>query len=96
MCLCKRFKYGIMCDPLSVRGNQNRELAQLWLEKLNDQWELQRFLQDCHEVEEHITAAAAAVDDFTVSRAVQCKKSVKLLICLSEVLKKPVTPLREV
>lgn len=33
-----------------VRGNQNRELAQQWLEKLNDQWELQRFLQDCHEV----------------------------------------------
>lgn len=32
------------------RGNQNRELAQQWLEKLNDQWELQRFLQDCHEV----------------------------------------------
>lgn len=25
-------------------------LAQQWLEKLNDQWELQRFLQDCHEV----------------------------------------------
>lgn len=34
----------------SFRGNQNRELAQQWLEKLNDQWELQRFLQDCHEV----------------------------------------------
>uniref|UniRef100_A0A3Q3MH60 Spectrin beta chain n=1 Tax=Mastacembelus armatus TaxID=205130 RepID=A0A3Q3MH60_9TELE len=31
-------------------GNQNRELAQQWLEKLNDQWELQRFLQDCHEL----------------------------------------------
>uniref|UniRef100_A0AAQ5Y695 Spectrin beta chain n=1 Tax=Amphiprion ocellaris TaxID=80972 RepID=A0AAQ5Y695_AMPOC len=28
----------------------NRELAQQWLEKLNDQWELQRFLQDCHEL----------------------------------------------
>uniref|UniRef100_A0A669B8J9 Spectrin beta chain n=1 Tax=Oreochromis niloticus TaxID=8128 RepID=A0A669B8J9_ORENI len=26
------------------------ELAQQWLEKLNDQWELQRFLQDCHEL----------------------------------------------
>lgn len=34
----------------SFRGNQNRELAHQWLEKLNDQWELQRFLQDCHEV----------------------------------------------
>uniref|UniRef100_A0A3Q3LRT5 Spectrin beta chain n=1 Tax=Labrus bergylta TaxID=56723 RepID=A0A3Q3LRT5_9LABR len=31
-------------------GNQNRELAQQWLDKLNDQWELQRFLQDCHEL----------------------------------------------
>uniref|UniRef100_A0A667Z9Z9 Spectrin beta chain n=1 Tax=Myripristis murdjan TaxID=586833 RepID=A0A667Z9Z9_9TELE len=29
---------------------RNRELAQQWLEKLNDQWELQRFLQDCHEL----------------------------------------------
>uniref|UniRef100_A0A3Q2PWL0 Spectrin beta chain n=1 Tax=Fundulus heteroclitus TaxID=8078 RepID=A0A3Q2PWL0_FUNHE len=28
----------------------SRELAQQWLEKLNDQWELQRFLQDCHEL----------------------------------------------
>uniref|UniRef100_A0AAR2L554 Spectrin beta chain n=1 Tax=Pygocentrus nattereri TaxID=42514 RepID=A0AAR2L554_PYGNA len=28
----------------------NRELAQQWLSKLNDQWELQRFLQDCHEL----------------------------------------------
>uniref|UniRef100_A0A3B4H7P6 Spectrin beta chain n=1 Tax=Pundamilia nyererei TaxID=303518 RepID=A0A3B4H7P6_9CICH len=28
----------------------NRGLAQQWLEKLNDQWELQRFLQDCHEL----------------------------------------------
>ncbi|XP_047195582.1 spectrin beta chain, non-erythrocytic 1-like isoform X2 [Hippoglossus stenolepis] len=37
-------------DTLANRGNQNRELAQRWLEKLNDQWELQRFLQDCHEL----------------------------------------------
>uniref|UniRef100_A0AAQ6A3T4 Spectrin beta chain n=1 Tax=Amphiprion ocellaris TaxID=80972 RepID=A0AAQ6A3T4_AMPOC len=37
-------------DALANRGNQNRELAQQWLEKLNDQWELQRFLQDCHEL----------------------------------------------
>uniref|UniRef100_A0A673C3K0 Spectrin, beta, non-erythrocytic 4b n=1 Tax=Sphaeramia orbicularis TaxID=375764 RepID=A0A673C3K0_9TELE len=37
-------------DTLANRGNQNRELAQQWLEKLNDQWELQRFLQDCHEL----------------------------------------------
>ncbi|KAM9733521.1 spectrin beta chain, non-erythrocytic 4 isoform 2-T2 [Menidia menidia] len=37
-------------DTLASRGNQNRELAQQWLEKLNDQWELQRFLQDCHEL----------------------------------------------
>ncbi|XP_017540531.1 spectrin beta chain, non-erythrocytic 4 isoform X3 [Pygocentrus nattereri] len=37
-------------DLLAIRGNQNRELAQQWLSKLNDQWELQRFLQDCHEL----------------------------------------------
>uniref|UniRef100_A0A671URU8 Spectrin beta chain n=1 Tax=Sparus aurata TaxID=8175 RepID=A0A671URU8_SPAAU len=37
-------------DTLAKRGNQNRELAHQWLEKLNDQWELQRFLQDCHEL----------------------------------------------
>uniref|UniRef100_A0A8D3BE58 Spectrin beta chain n=1 Tax=Scophthalmus maximus TaxID=52904 RepID=A0A8D3BE58_SCOMX len=37
-------------DTLANRGNQNRELAQQWLERLNDQWELQRFLQDCHEL----------------------------------------------
>uniref|UniRef100_A0A8C6LG83 Spectrin, beta, non-erythrocytic 4b n=1 Tax=Nothobranchius furzeri TaxID=105023 RepID=A0A8C6LG83_NOTFU len=37
-------------DTLANRGNQNREQAQRWLEKLNDQWELQRFLQDCHEL----------------------------------------------
>ncbi|XP_075892697.1 spectrin beta chain, non-erythrocytic 4 [Nelusetta ayraudi] len=37
-------------DTLANRGNQNRMLAQRWLEKLNDQWELQRFLQDCHEL----------------------------------------------
>lgn len=34
----------------SFRGNQNREMAHQWLEKLNHQWELQRFLQNCHEV----------------------------------------------
>uniref|UniRef100_A0A8C2AIU5 Spectrin beta chain n=1 Tax=Cyprinus carpio TaxID=7962 RepID=A0A8C2AIU5_CYPCA len=37
-------------DLLANRGNQNREHAQQWLHKLNDQWELQRFLQDCHEI----------------------------------------------
>ncbi|XP_051513041.1 spectrin beta chain, non-erythrocytic 4-like isoform X1 [Myxocyprinus asiaticus] len=37
-------------DLLANRGNQNRKLAQQWLQKLNDQWELQRFLQDCHEI----------------------------------------------
>uniref|UniRef100_A0A669DE22 Spectrin beta chain n=1 Tax=Oreochromis niloticus TaxID=8128 RepID=A0A669DE22_ORENI len=36
-------------DTLANRYH-NRELAQQWLEKLNDQWELQRFLQDCHEL----------------------------------------------
>uniref|UniRef100_A0A8C9SYX2 Spectrin beta chain n=1 Tax=Scleropages formosus TaxID=113540 RepID=A0A8C9SYX2_SCLFO len=33
-----------------IETNQNRKLAQQWLDKLNDQWELQRFLQDCHEL----------------------------------------------
>ncbi|XP_056333914.1 spectrin beta chain, non-erythrocytic 4-like isoform X2 [Danio aesculapii] len=37
-------------DLLANRGNQNRQHAQQWLHKLNDQWELQRFLQDCHEI----------------------------------------------
>uniref|UniRef100_A0A673H3W4 Spectrin beta chain n=1 Tax=Sinocyclocheilus rhinocerous TaxID=307959 RepID=A0A673H3W4_9TELE len=37
-------------DLLANRGNQNREHAQRWLHKLNDQWEHQRFLQDCHEI----------------------------------------------
>ncbi|KAJ3590639.1 hypothetical protein NHX12_008589, partial [Muraenolepis orangiensis] len=37
-------------DALASRGNQNRDLAQQWLEKLNVQWVLQRFHQDCHEV----------------------------------------------
>lgn len=36
--------------PHTFRGNQNRDMAQQWLEKLNHQWELQRFLQNCHEV----------------------------------------------
>ncbi|KPP77173.1 spectrin beta chain, non-erythrocytic 4-like, partial [Scleropages formosus] len=35
-------------ETLANRSNQNRKLAQQWLDKLNDQWELQRFLQDCH------------------------------------------------
>uniref|UniRef100_A0A8D3BE04 Spectrin beta chain n=1 Tax=Scophthalmus maximus TaxID=52904 RepID=A0A8D3BE04_SCOMX len=38
-------------DTLANRYHiPNRELAQQWLERLNDQWELQRFLQDCHEL----------------------------------------------
>ncbi|XP_028319957.1 spectrin beta chain, non-erythrocytic 4 isoform X2 [Gouania willdenowi] len=37
-------------NTLAKRGNQNRELAQQWLDKLNTQWSLQRFLQDCHEL----------------------------------------------
>ncbi|XP_072315924.1 spectrin beta chain, non-erythrocytic 4 isoform X2 [Eucyclogobius newberryi] len=37
-------------DTLANRGTQNRELAHCWLERLNGQWELQRFLQDCHEL----------------------------------------------
>uniref|UniRef100_A0A3B3RNV7 Spectrin beta chain n=1 Tax=Paramormyrops kingsleyae TaxID=1676925 RepID=A0A3B3RNV7_9TELE len=31
-------------------GAQNRNLAQQWLDRLNEQWELQSFLQDCHEL----------------------------------------------
>ncbi|XP_061072735.1 spectrin beta chain, non-erythrocytic 4-like [Conger conger] len=37
-------------DTLVNRSAQNRGLAQQWLDRLNDQWELQRFLQDCHEL----------------------------------------------
>ncbi|XP_035240586.1 spectrin beta chain, non-erythrocytic 4-like isoform X2 [Anguilla anguilla] len=37
-------------DTLVNRSAQNRSLAQQWLDRLNDQWELQRFLQDCHEL----------------------------------------------
>ncbi|CAL8374473.1 unnamed protein product [Gadus morhua 'NCC'] len=42
-------------DALASRGNQNRDLAQQWLEKLNVQWVLQRFHQDCHEAEGLVT-----------------------------------------
>uniref|UniRef100_A0AAQ5YBP2 Spectrin beta chain n=1 Tax=Amphiprion ocellaris TaxID=80972 RepID=A0AAQ5YBP2_AMPOC len=34
----------------ALANRYQRQLAQQWLEKLNDQWELQRFLQDCHEL----------------------------------------------
>ncbi|KAL7878262.1 hypothetical protein AOLI_G00092360 [Acnodon oligacanthus] len=48
-------------DLLATRGNQNRELAQQWLSKLNDQWELQRFLQDCHEEVGDLQVQAASI-----------------------------------
>uniref|UniRef100_A0A3B5R3D9 Spectrin beta chain n=1 Tax=Xiphophorus maculatus TaxID=8083 RepID=A0A3B5R3D9_XIPMA len=37
-------------ERIDTLAKRNRVLAQQWLEKLNDQWELQRFLQDCHEL----------------------------------------------
>ncbi|XP_048837070.1 spectrin beta chain, non-erythrocytic 4-like isoform X2 [Brienomyrus brachyistius] len=37
-------------QTLNNRGVQNRNLAQQWLNRLNEQWELQSFLQDCHEL----------------------------------------------
>uniref|UniRef100_A0A8C2DSW8 Spectrin beta chain n=1 Tax=Cyprinus carpio TaxID=7962 RepID=A0A8C2DSW8_CYPCA len=43
--------------------NQNREHAQQWLRKLNDQWEHQRFLQDCHEVEKMLMARDTSCDE---------------------------------
>ncbi|XP_062861105.1 spectrin beta chain, non-erythrocytic 4-like isoform X1 [Trichomycterus rosablanca] len=55
-------------DLLITRGNQNRDLAQDWLRKLNHQWALQRFLQDCHELgdwvmEKMLTARDSVCND---------------------------------
>ncbi|MGH0151911.1 UNVERIFIED_CONTAM: hypothetical protein FKN15_020718 [Acipenser sinensis] len=37
-------------EIIHTRSKKNRGLAEEWLHKLLDQWELQRFLQDCHEL----------------------------------------------
>ncbi|MBN3307478.1 SPTN4 protein, partial [Amia calva] len=41
-------------ETIANRSKHNRELAQEWLNKLSDQWELQRFLQDCHELDDWV------------------------------------------
>uniref|UniRef100_W5NBC3 Spectrin beta chain n=1 Tax=Lepisosteus oculatus TaxID=7918 RepID=W5NBC3_LEPOC len=41
-------------ETIANRSTQNREQAQEWLHRLNDQWELQRFLQDCHELDDWV------------------------------------------
>ncbi|KAG7470716.1 hypothetical protein MATL_G00116770 [Megalops atlanticus] len=52
-------------DTLANRSTQNRELAQQWLNKLNDQWELQRFLQDCHELGDWVAEKMLMASDTT-------------------------------
>ncbi|XP_064408618.1 spectrin beta chain, non-erythrocytic 4 [Latimeria chalumnae] len=39
---------------VAKRNRQNRLVAQDWLQRLSDQWELQCFLQDCHELDDWI------------------------------------------
>uniref|UniRef100_A0A8C2E0E1 Spectrin beta chain n=1 Tax=Cyprinus carpio TaxID=7962 RepID=A0A8C2E0E1_CYPCA len=54
------------------RGNQNREHAQQWLRKLNDQWEHQRFLQDCHEIGDWVA------EKMLMARDTSCDEAQKL------------------
>ncbi|XP_067831261.1 spectrin beta chain, non-erythrocytic 1-like isoform X2 [Heptranchias perlo] len=53
---------------ITARSRHNYTLAHEWLERLSDQWELQRFLQDCHELgdwinEKMLTARNTSHDD---------------------------------
>ncbi|RXM35303.1 Spectrin beta chain, non-erythrocytic 4 [Acipenser ruthenus] len=41
-------------EIIHTRSKKNRGLAEEWLQKLLDQWELQRFLQDCHELDDWV------------------------------------------
>uniref|UniRef100_A0A8C1AVQ4 Spectrin beta chain n=1 Tax=Cyprinus carpio carpio TaxID=630221 RepID=A0A8C1AVQ4_CYPCA len=59
-------------DLLANRGNQNREHAQQWLRKLNDQWEHQRFLQDCHEIGDWVA------EKMLMARDTSCDEAQKL------------------
>uniref|UniRef100_A0A8C1NQM6 Spectrin beta chain n=1 Tax=Cyprinus carpio TaxID=7962 RepID=A0A8C1NQM6_CYPCA len=52
--------------------NQNREHAQQWLRKLNDQWEHQRFLQDCHEIGDWVA------EKMLMARDTSCDEAQKL------------------
>ncbi|KAK3548732.1 hypothetical protein QTP70_018462, partial [Hemibagrus guttatus] len=61
-------------DLLITRGNQNREVAQQWLRKLTDQWELQRFLQDCHELGDWVMEKMLMVRDSTCDDTQQLHK----------------------
>ncbi|KAK2848225.1 hypothetical protein Q7C36_009907, partial [Tachysurus vachellii] len=61
-------------DLLITRGNQNREVAQQWLRKLSDQWELQRFLQDCHELGDWVMEKMLMVRDSTCDDTQQLHK----------------------
>ncbi|MGH0129988.1 UNVERIFIED_CONTAM: hypothetical protein FKN15_025849 [Acipenser sinensis] len=42
-------------EIIRTRSKKNRSSAEEWLQKLLDQWELQRFLQDCHELDDWVT-----------------------------------------
>uniref|UniRef100_A0A8C1TH83 Spectrin beta chain n=1 Tax=Cyprinus carpio TaxID=7962 RepID=A0A8C1TH83_CYPCA len=50
----------------------NREHAQQWLRKLNDQWEHQRFLQDCHEIGDWVA------EKMLMARDTSCDEAQKL------------------
>ncbi|MGH0114937.1 UNVERIFIED_CONTAM: hypothetical protein FKN15_065861 [Acipenser sinensis] len=41
-------------EIIRTRSKKNRSSAEEWLQKLLDQWELQRFLQDCHELDDWV------------------------------------------
>uniref|UniRef100_A0A8C1YN20 Spectrin beta chain n=1 Tax=Cyprinus carpio TaxID=7962 RepID=A0A8C1YN20_CYPCA len=51
---------------------RNREHAQQWLRKLNDQWEHQRFLQDCHEIGDWVA------EKMLMARDTSCDEAQKL------------------
>ncbi|XP_076845121.1 spectrin beta chain, non-erythrocytic 4 isoform X1 [Brachyhypopomus gauderio] len=61
-------------DLLSTRGNENRELAQQWLRRLNEQWELQRFLQDCHELGDWVAEKMLMARDLSRDEAQKLHK----------------------
>ncbi|XP_026769968.3 spectrin beta chain, non-erythrocytic 4 isoform X2 [Pangasianodon hypophthalmus] len=61
-------------DLLITRGNQNREVAQQWLRKLTDQWELQRFMQDCHELGDWVMEKMLMARDSTCDDTQQLHK----------------------
>uniref|UniRef100_UPI00398E47AA spectrin beta chain, non-erythrocytic 1-like n=1 Tax=Pristiophorus japonicus TaxID=55135 RepID=UPI00398E47AA len=53
---------------ITTRSRRNYTLAHDWMERLSDQWELQQFLQDCHELgdwinEKMLTVCTTSHDD---------------------------------